>query len=296
MTRLLTITGAGGNGGQAIARVAAAAGFRLRMADMVSPPADILALGEFIRCDTRSVTDVQAAIEGAEAVIHLAAWHSAHRPPVSDATIFAVNIDGTFNVFEACRAAGVNAIVYASSMAYGWSSVYGLTKVLGEEMCRSYHEITGASIAMLRYHEFVPAPYLVYGPRLLRNGVDRQDVATATVAALQAALGRRFGLFKTIVHTAHGIPADVLSDFPGLGPNWLEQQVPGAKALISKYDLPLPVTVEQHDLSEAADVLGWRPAVGFLDFLRDLKRRDALGEDVASIFVPGALPDSRSNS
>jgi nucleoside-diphosphate-sugar epimerase len=292
MSSLVTITGAGGNGGQAIARAAAAAGFRLRLADMVPPPADVGALGEFVRCDTRTVTDVQQAVAGADAVIHLAAWHSAHRPPVSDATIFAVNIDGTFNVFEACRAAGVQAIVYASSMAYGWGSIYSLTKVLGEEMCRTYHEMTGAAIAMLRYHEFVPAPYLVYGPRLLRNGVDRLDVATATVAALQGALDRRFGLFRTIVHTAHGMPSDVLVDFPRRGPDWLEAQLPGAKALIAKYDLPLPATVEQHDLSEAAAVLGWRPTVGFVEFLRDLQRRDSAGEDVASLVAPGALADA----
>jgi nucleoside-diphosphate-sugar epimerase len=289
MSRLVTITGAGGNGGQAVARVAAAAGYRLRLADMVVPPPDILALGEFIRCDTRSVTDVQQAVAGADAVIHLAAWHSAHRPPVSDATIFAVNIDGTFNVFEACRANGIQAIVYASSMAYGWGSVYGLTKVLGEEMCRTYHEITGASIAMLRYHEFVPAPYLTFGPRLLRNGVDRQDVAEATVAALTGAIERRFGLFRTIVHTAHGIPDDVLADFPAKGPAWLESQLPGAIDLIAKYDLSLPTAVEQHDLSEARDGIGWAPKIGFLDFLRDLRGRDARGEDVRSLVVPGTL-------
>jgi nucleoside-diphosphate-sugar epimerase len=289
MSALVTITGASGNAGQAIAMAAVAAGFRVRLADVVQPPAGILALGEFVRCDTRTVADVQRAVEGADAVIHLAAWHSAHRPPVSDSTIFAVNIDGTFNVFEACRQHGVQAIVYASSMAYGWGNVYGLTKVLGEEMCRAYHEITGASIAMLRYHEFIPAPYLVFGPRLLRNGVDRQDIAEATIAALRATLDRHFGLYTTIVHTAHGIPDEVLQSFPERGPEWLEQQVPGAKGLLGKYDLALPDTVEQHDLSEAATVLGWTPSIGFLDFLRDLKERDARGEDVAALTTPGAL-------
>ena len=55
-----------------------------------------------------------------------------HSPPVSDATIFAVNVDGTFNLLEACRAHGVRALVFASSMAYGWRSVYSVTKVLGD--------------------------------------------------------------------------------------------------------------------------------------------------------------------
>ncbi len=294
MAKTVVITGAGGNAGQAVSRLVAEAGFDVRMADMVSPAADVAALGEFVRCDTRTPTDVQRAIAGVDAVIHLAAWHSAHNPPVSDATIFAVNIDGTFNVLEACRAEGVRAIVYASSMAYGWGSIYSVTKVLGEELCRSYHEMTGASIAMLRYHEFVPAPYLTFGPRLLRNGVDRSDVAAATLAALHATLDRTVGLFRTIVHTDHGMPPEIIADFRNLGPDWCETQASGARALIDKYALELPEKVERHDLSEAADRLGWRPAVGFLDFLRDLKERDARGEDVAALRVPGTLFEASS--
>ena len=54
---------------------------------------------------------------------------------------------------------------------------------------------------MLRYHEFIPRPYLEFGARLLRNGVDRQDVANATVAALEAAQKKCIGLFRTIVHS-----------------------------------------------------------------------------------------------
>lgn len=262
---------------------------------MVPPVPQIAALGDFVRCDTRTPTDVQRAIAGADAVIHLAAWHSAHQPPVSDATIFAVNVDGTFNVLEACRAEGVGAMVFASSMAYGWGSIYSVTKVLGEELCRSYHQTTGASIAMLRYHEFVPAPYLTFGPRLLCNGVDRSDVATATLAALRATLDRTVDLFCTIVHTDHGMPAEVVADFRHLGPDWCEAQVPGAKQLIEKFALNLPDKVEQHDLSEAARILGWRPAIGFVEFLSDLKERDASGEDVAALSVPGGLAGTTSS-
>lgn len=286
------ITGAGGNAGQAIARSVAGAGYDIRLADTVPPPPDVAALGEFVRCDTRTPADARNAVDGIDAVIHLAAWHSAHTPPVSDATIFAVNVDGTFNVLEACRESGVQAFVFASSMAYGWGSVYSVTKVLGEELCRAYHEMTGAAVVMLRYHEFVPAPYLRFGVRLLRNGVDRSDVASATLAALRATIERRVELFRTIVHTDHGMPPDVIADFQRLGSEWCERQVPGARHLIEKYSLVLPAAVEQHDLSEAARDLGWRPAVGFVEFLRDLSERDARGEDVRTLHVPGALPPS----
>ena len=286
------ITGAGGNAGQAIARSVAGAGYDIRLADTVPPPPDVAALGEFVRCDTRTPADARNAVDGIDAVIHLAAWHSAHTPPVSDATIFAVNVDGTFNVLEACRESGVQAFVFASSMAYGWGSVYSVTKVLGEELCRAYHEMTGAAVVMLRYHEFVPAPYMKYGVRLLRNGVDRSDVASATLAALRATIERRVELFRTIVHTDHGMPPDVIADFQRLGPDWCERQVPGSRHLIEKYSLVLPATVEQHDLSEAARDLGWRPVMGFVEFLHDLSERDARGEDVRALRVPGALPPS----
>lgn len=286
----ILVTGASGIGGQAVCRALLTAGFAVRMADVAPPPADLREQAEFVRCDTRTVSDVRSAVHGVDGVIHLAAWHCGHQPPVSDDTIFAVNVDGTYNVLEACRQEGVGSIVYASSMAYGWGSVYSVTKVIGEDLCRSYHEMTGASIAMLRYHEFIPKRYLEFGERLLRNGVDRSDIAGATVAAMRAALTRSIGLFGTVVHTRHGMPEAVIQDFKNLGPDWCEEQVPGSRLLLTKYSISLPDRVEQHDLSEAKSVLGWEPRVGFADFLRDLKERDARGEDVGSLWVQSELP------
>jgi nucleoside-diphosphate-sugar epimerase len=284
------VTGAAGTAGQATCRMLAQDGISVRMADVTAPPREYADCGEFVRCDTRTPSDVSRAVHGVDAVIHLAAWHCAHVPPVSDPTIFAVNVEGTFQVLEACREFGIKAIVFASSMAYGWGSVYSVTKVIGEDLCRAYHEMTGAAIAMLRYHDFVPKPYLAFGAKLLRNGVDRRDVAGATVASLRAALHRDIGLFRTIVHTDHGMPPEVVNTFRQAGPDWCETHVPGAKDLLEKYRIELPERVEQHDLSEAARQIGWRPAVGFLDFLKDLQARDARGEDVYSLWAPGQLP------
>jgi nucleoside-diphosphate-sugar epimerase len=286
----ILVTGAAGNAGQAVCRALVGAGFSVRGADVSPPPPGQTDGGEFVRCDTRTAADCRRAVEGVEAVIHLAAWHSAHRPPVSDDTIFAVNVDGTFNLLQACREFTIPALVFASSMAYGWGGIYSVTKVIGEDLCRAYHEMTGAAVVMLRYHEFIPRPYLEFGSRLLRNGVDRRDVAAATVAGLQAAVERRVAIFTTIVHTHHGMPEVVAEDFRRLGPAWCEQQVPGARDLLEKYAIALPERVEQHDLSEAARVLGWRPSVGFVDFLRDLRARDARGEDVHNLRVPSELP------
>ncbi|MBC8139071.1 MAG: NAD(P)-dependent oxidoreductase [Fibrella sp.] len=283
------VTGAAGNAGQAICAALVGSGQEIRMADVVLPPRECLERGEFIRYDTRTPEDARRAVDGMDAVIHLAAWHCAHVPPVSDATIFDVNVNGTFHLLQACREHKVRSFVWASSMAYGWGSVYGATKVIGEDLCRMYHETTGASVAMLRYHDFVPKSYLAFGAKLLRNAVDRRDVADATIAALHGAAEQKFGLFRTIVHSNHHMPETVRADFKSLGPDWCESIVPSGAALLKKYAIELPEQVEQHDLSEAKTLLYWEPRWGFPQFLEDLKTRDARGEDIHSLWTPSDL-------
>lgn len=286
----ILVTGASGIAGLATCRQLKANGYtNVRRADVGPPVGADLADFEFQRCDTRTVEDARRAVAGCDGVIHLAAWHCAHQPPVSDATIFAVNVNGTFNIIEACRAEGVKAFVFASSMAYGFGGVYSLTKVIGEDLCRMYHESTRAGVAMLRYHDFVPKPYLAFGEKLLRNGVDSLDVATSTVASLEAAFEGKIGLFRTVVHTNHGIPPEIVTDFSVAGLDWCESQVSGAKSLMEKYGLTLPSRVEQHDMSEAEQLTGWRPVVGFVPFLQDLKARDERGEDVRNLWSTGSI-------
>ena len=290
----ILVTGASGVAGQAVCRLLAERGLEVRAADVAPSPNPLPPGVSFVRCDTRTLGDVRQAVAGMDAVIHLAAWHCAHQPPVSDGTIFAVNVNGSYNLLEACREYGAPPVIFASSMAYGRGSVYSVTKVIGEELWRSYHEMTGASVASLRYHDFVPKPCLDFGMKLLRNGVDVRDVAGATVAAMMAALEKRFGRFMSIVHTDHGMPPEVQRDFRANGLAWCEDQVPGANALLEKYHLTgdLPIGVEQHDLSEAERLTGWRPQIGFIEFLRDLKARDARGEDVRALRAIGGLPEN----
>lgn len=287
MTKVL-VTGASGVAGRATVRQLLAAGFSVRMADVGAPPAGFEGV-EFVRCDTRSPQDADAAVAGCDAVVHLAAWHCAHNPPVSDPTIFAVNVDGTFYILEACRKHGVKTVAYASSMAYGHGGVYSVTKVIGEDLCRTYHHMLRIPIAMLRYHDFVPKPYVAFGEKLLRNGVDAEDVAASNVASVTAGLAGKYGLFRTIVHSNHGLSDEARADFATHGKAWCEAQLPGSTALIEKYGLSLPQGVEQHDLSEAEAVLGWTPKVSFLSFLKDLAAREARGEDIQALWSPGSL-------
>jgi UDP-glucose 4-epimerase len=133
-------------------------------------------------------TDIlAAALDGADGVFHLAAlWLlQCHEFPRS---AFDVNVAGTFNVMEACVAAGVKRLVYSSSASvygdaveepmtedhpFNNTNFYGATKIAGEAMLRAYHHRYGLSYVGMRYMN-------VYGPR--------QDYRGAYIAVIMKML------------------------------------------------------------------------------------------------------------
>lgn len=133
-------------------------------------------------------TDIlHAAVKGIDGVFHLAAlWLlQCHEFPRA---AFDVNVNGTFNVLEACVANGVKRLVYSSSASVYGDAVeepmtedhpfnnknfYGATKICGEAMARAYHFRYGLNYVGLRYMN-------VYGPR--------QDYRGAYIAVIMKML------------------------------------------------------------------------------------------------------------
>jgi UDP-glucose 4-epimerase len=134
---------------------------------------EVRASVEFHRTDIRHGEEVAALVRGAETVFHLAAIPSVPRSIAEPVPSHEVNIDGTFQVLQACAAGGVRRVVYAaSSSAYGGSEVlpkvetmapdpkspYAAQKLAGEYYARVYHQCFGLETVSLRY-------FNVYGPR-----------------------------------------------------------------------------------------------------------------------------------
>ncbi|HXV75404.1 MAG TPA: SDR family oxidoreductase [Candidatus Polarisedimenticolaceae bacterium] len=128
---------------------------------------------EFVEGDVRDRDTCRAVVRDADFVLHQAAVPSVQRSVLDPLTTNAVNVDGTLNVLEAARAAGVKRLVFASSSSiYGESetlpkvetmapapiSPYGLQKLAGETYCRLYHRLYGVPTVALRY-------FNVFGPR-----------------------------------------------------------------------------------------------------------------------------------
>lgn len=104
----------------------------------------------FVAADLRDTAALRTALRGADALVHFGAI--GHEDDW--ASLLAVSIDGTFNVFEAARLEGVERVVYASSVhAIGYysrarrlgvdervrpDSRYGISKCCGEAIASFY--------------------------------------------------------------------------------------------------------------------------------------------------------------
>ena len=121
--------------------------------------------------DIRDVDLLNDAMSGVDGVIHLAAMWLLHCKDFPR-TAFHVNIEGTYNVLEACVKNKIKRLVYSSSASvYGDAAevpmtekhpfnnqnFYGATKIAGEAMCRAFYDRYGLKYVGLRYMN-------VYGP------------------------------------------------------------------------------------------------------------------------------------
>jgi dihydroflavonol-4-reductase len=111
------ITGASGFVGSAVARELAKAGFALRaLVRAGSPKTNLDGLNaEIVEGDMRDQRAVSPAANGARYVFHVAADYRLWAPNPDE--IIQANVDGTKVVMEAAKAAGVERIVYTSSVA-----------------------------------------------------------------------------------------------------------------------------------------------------------------------------------
>lgn len=133
--------------------------------------------------DIRDIDVLNAAMKGIDYVFHLAAMWLLHCKDFPR-TAFHVNIEGTFNVLEACVANNIKKLIYSSSASVYGDAVevpmteshpfnnknfYGSTKIAGEAMCTAYNDRYGLEIVGLRYMN-------VYGP-----GQDQHAVYSGVV-------------------------------------------------------------------------------------------------------------------
>ncbi len=204
-----------------------------------------------------------------------------------------VNINGTLNLLEACRKAGIKRFIFSSSSAiYGNQeklpiqeemkplplSPYALQKLAGEYYCKLYQEIYGLETISLRY-------FNVYGPRqntegtyanlipkcislvekntppqIYGNGEQTRDfifVSDVVDANLLAAAAKNQQCFGEAFNIGSGKNFSVK--------NVIEEIVKRSrKKIIPLYNPPV---IEPRDtlagISKAKELLSWEPKISF---------------------------------
>ncbi|HEX4021789.1 MAG TPA: SDR family oxidoreductase [Acidobacteriaceae bacterium] len=254
---------------------------------------------EILEADLRDAEAMNKACVGVHAIFHQGALPSVPLSIKDPRTSHTANIDGTFNLLEAARAAGVQRIVYAaSSSAYGNKnplpqkesmppgpiSPYAVQKLVGELYLRSYWDVFGLETVALRYFNiFGPrqAPDSPYSgvmakfirmmiendqPVIFGDGLQSRDftyIENVVQANLKAAAAPAEKVSGRVFNIACGEP-HTLNETYQLLAEMLNYKNP------PQYGPPREGDIQHSyaDISAAREALGYDPKVDFVEGLR----------------------------
>jgi len=250
-----------------------------------------------VQGDLLEAGDIAAALEGVDAVVHVAALLPNRGTP---ADFVDINVKATANVLQGAIERGVKRFVYCSTV---WASgrgltepympideevpcapvcMYGQTKWLGELMTEYYGRQHGLETVIIRFCGFRTVPgYDAEGtidwanadvPEILLRYVGRDTKLTNPVDLGEAfgravdnpkAVGRRFVVGSYTPYTA--ADRDKLDTDPR---SVVERYYPGAAALFDELGIEIPSVKFYFSHEKAQDVLGFRSQYDMGDIVR----------------------------
>ena len=247
-TSMVLITGATGAIGPRVVHALYQAGYQIRTFSVDAPTAGMFPPHvEVVIGDVTNKAAVQSAMQGVDAVVHLAALlHIVNPPPEMREKYERINVGGTATVVEAAIKAGVKRVVLFSTIAvYGPSdgcvlneqspthpdTFYAQTKLAAEQIVLNARGADGQPLGtVLRlgavYGSRIKGNYERLTHALARhrfipigNGLNRRtlvydkDVGRAAVLAVShpAAAGRVFNVTDGAFHTLNDIIESICS-------------------------------------------------------------------------------------
>ncbi len=300
---LYLVTGAAGFIGSSLVEALVARGDNVRAVDnfLTGKRANLepfLDRIDFREADLRDAAAMYEACRGVDFILHEGALPSVPRSVKDPEPSHNCNVNGTFNLLQGARAAGVQRIVYAgSSSAYGNQpgmprreamapmpiSPYAVQKLTGELYMRSYWQVYGLETVCLRY-------FNIFGPRQVP---DSPYSGVMAKFILQMMRGEQPVIFGTgeqgrdFTYIANAVSANLLACAAPVekvagrvfniacgGRHTLNETYTVLAELLgyphpAEYGPPRTgdITDSEADISAAHDAFGYTPLVGFREGL-----------------------------
>lgn len=213
MMKKVVITGGTGLLGQSVVQEFVDTGYRVVNVDRVKPAQKG---AQNVTADLTNLGEAYGVLQGADAVVHLAAIPQAYIFP--NEVTFQNNVMTTYNVLEAAAGLGIQKAVIASSeSSYGIcfskqhlepqyvpmdenhpqlpEESYGLSKIVNEQTADMIQRRTGMQVVSLRLGNVIAPemyenfPDFIHDPMqrttILWSYIDTRDVATACMKAIE---------------------------------------------------------------------------------------------------------------
>jgi len=263
--------------------------------------------------DIRDSHGVRTAMEGCDAVLHLAALiaipYSYHSPD----TYVDTNVKGTLNVVQAARELGVSKVIHTStSEVYGTAqyvpitevhplqgqSPYSASKIGADQIAQSFYLSFGTPVVTLR-------PFNTYGPRQSARAVIPTIITQIANGQRQIRLGAVHPTrdFNFVADTVSGFIRALESDSGigeviNVGSNFEISIGDTARTIAEVMNTEIEILTDEQrmrpkkseverlwaDNTRAVELLGWEPAYSGLEGFRR-----GLSETVAWLTDPANL-------
>jgi len=265
---------------------------------------------KIVQCDLGIMGDWYKNFEGVDWVFHLAALADIVPSIQNPEAYFRANVDGTFNVLQACIKADTKRVLYsASSSCYGIPDVYptaesaeirpqypyALTKRMGEELVMHWSHVYKIPAISLRF-------FNVFGPRSRTSGTYG---AVFGVFLAQKLSGKPFTVvgdgkqsrdFTFVTDVVTALVAAAESDKKGeiynvgsgytTSVNKLVELLVGDKIYIPKR--PGEPDCTYADITKIKNEIGWIPKVSFEEGVAEIVRHIEYWRD-APVWTPDSI-------
>jgi nucleoside-diphosphate-sugar epimerase len=230
----------------------------------------------------KNLGEVYGALQGADAVIHLAAIPVAYSHP--NEVTFENNVMSTYNILEAASGLGIKKVVLASSeSSYGIvfaperfdpqyvpvdedhaqlpEDAYGLSKIVNEETAKMFHRKSGMQVVSFRLGNVIAPemyknfPSFIHDSkqrdRILWSYIDTRDAAEACRLAVEKDGLGAIELNLAADNTSMDIPSRELMNLQFPAVKDIRGEIKGYETLLSN--------------EKAKNVLNWQPKHNWRD-------------------------------